>query len=92
MAAALALPQPSAEAISSDAWQQLGGLPCRLQAEVPLRGFAVDDLLHLEIGAIVDTGVPVDADVSVCVNGAIVGRAKLELAGRRLAVRLAELL
>jgi flagellar motor switch/type III secretory pathway protein FliN len=92
MAAALAVPQPPAELLSAAARQQVGWLPCRLQAEISLRGFTVGDLLRLEVGAIVDSGVAVESDIAVRVNGASVGSAKLELAGSHLAVRLAELI
>jgi flagellar motor switch/type III secretory pathway protein FliN len=91
MAAALAVPQPPAELLSAAA-RQVGWLPCRLQAEISLRGFTVGDLLRLEVGAIVDSGVAVESDIAVRVNGASVGSAKLELAGSHLAVRLTELI
>jgi flagellar motor switch/type III secretory pathway protein FliN len=47
--------------------------------------------LSLEVGSLVDAGVPADADVSVDVNGARVGCGKLAAAGDHRGVRLTEL-
>lgn len=93
MATALAL-SPTAgrpAEISSDAWQQARWLPCRLRAEIAVRGFTVGDLLRMEVGSILNSGVAAEADVAIGVNGARVGYAKLDPVGSRLAVRLTEL-
>jgi flagellar motor switch/type III secretory pathway protein FliN len=92
MATALAVPPPKTAQIPDSAWQQAGWLPCRLQAEIAVRGFTVGDLLSIEVGALLEAGVAVDADVSLRVNGARIGCAQLDLLGERLAVRVTELL
>ena len=91
MATALAIPQARPSEINDGAWQEAGWLPCRLAAEIAVLGFTVGDLLSLEAGSVVDTGVTVEADVSVQVNGVRVGCGKLDATGDRRAVRLTEL-
>ena len=91
MATALAVPQARAPEITEGAWQEAGWLPCRLAAETPVQGFTVGDLLNLEIGALVDSGIATDSDVSVHVNGVRVGSGKLDIAGERRGIRLTEL-
>ncbi len=77
--------------ISADAWQQARWLPCQLRAEIPVHGFTVGDLLRLEVGSILNSRLPIEADVSIRVNGAHLGCAKLDPIGSRLAVCLTEL-
>ena len=89
--AAVATVQVPANGVSANAWEQAGWLPCQLRAEVSLAAFTVGDLLRLEAGSIVDSGVGVEADLLVSVNGARVGCGKLDPVGERLAVRLTEL-
>jgi flagellar motor switch/type III secretory pathway protein FliN len=92
MAAALAVPPvPPAPVAADRAWQEAAELPCRLAAEITVRGFTVGDLLSLEAGSLVDTGIAAEADVTVRVNGARVGCGKLASAGNRRGVRLTEL-
>lgn len=85
-----ASPAPSVD-IPEGVWEEAAWLPCRLGVEVAVQGFTVGDLLSLEIGALVDTGIATDADVAVSVNGAPVGSGKLDRAGERRGVRLTEL-
>jgi flagellar motor switch/type III secretory pathway protein FliN len=91
MATALAIPQPKPGDISEAAWQQAAFLPCRLHAEIAVRGFTLGDLLSIEPGSLVNSGVSVEADVSLAVNQAPIGCAKLDLVGEQLAVRVTEL-
>ncbi len=49
------------------------------------------DLMRVEVGSIVDSGIPLETDVDVTVNGACVGYGKLDLVGEKLAIRLTEL-
>jgi flagellar motor switch/type III secretory pathway protein FliN len=92
MATALAVPQPKPTDLSDNAWQEVGWLPCRLNAEISVRGFTVGDLLSIEIGSIVDTGIASGSDVSVYVNSAHVAFGKLDVAASHVGVRLTELL
>jgi flagellar motor switch/type III secretory pathway protein FliN len=62
-----------------------------LKAEIAVRGFTLGDLLSIEAGSLVDSGVSIDADVAIAVNQALIGCAKLDLIGERLAVRVTEL-
>ncbi len=91
MATALAVPQSRPGEITEKAWQEAGWLPCRLAAEIAVRGFTVGDLLSLSIGSVVDSGIATESDVSVQVHGVRVGCGKLDVAGNRLGVRLTEL-
>jgi flagellar motor switch/type III secretory pathway protein FliN len=91
MATALAVPQNPPVAAAESAWQEAGWLPCRLTAELAVRGFTVGDLLSLQVGSLVDTATATDADLAVRVNGVAVGCAKLTVARGRLGVRLTEL-
>lgn len=90
MAAASAVSGPVE--LSESAWREAGWLPCRVAAELAVRAFTLGDLLSLEPGSLVDTGVSTEADVAVRVNGVRVGGGKLAAAGERRGVRLTELL
>jgi len=91
MATALAVPPAPPAPLADRMWQEAAELPCRLAAEITVRGFTVGDLLSLEAGSLVDTGIATEADVTVRVNGARVGCGKLANAGDRRGVRLTEL-
>lgn len=91
MAAALAVPQLPPAEMSEDVWHEARWLPCRLRAEIRVDGFTMGDLMRIEVGSVVDSGMAVETDVDVSVNGAYVGCGKLDLAGEKLAVRLTEL-
>ena len=91
MAATLALPQASVTEVAEDIWREASWLPCRLRAEISVRGFTMSDLMHIEVGSVVDSGLAIEADLTVSVNGAWVGYGKLDLSDEKLAVRLTEL-
>jgi flagellar motor switch/type III secretory pathway protein FliN len=91
MAAAPALPEAPPEQIPANAWQEAAWLSCCLRAEIAVNGFTVSDLLTIEVGSIVDTGISTEANVTLNVNGAPVGCGKLDLIADRLAVRVTEL-
>lgn len=91
MAAALAVPQLPPTEVSGDDWREARWLPCRLRAEIQVETFTMADLMRLEVGSVVDSGVALETDVAVAVNGARVGYGKLDLAGEKLAVRITEL-
>ena len=92
MAAAPALPEAPHEPLSPNAWQEAAWLPCCLRAEIAVKGFTVGDLLTIEVGSIVDTGISTEANVNLSVNNALVGCGKLDLIADHLAVRVTELL
>jgi flagellar motor switch/type III secretory pathway protein FliN len=91
MATALAVPQLPPAEISDDAWREARWLPCQLRAEAHVEAFTMGDLMRVEVGSIVDSGIPLETDVAVTVNGACVGYGKLDLVGEKLAIRLTEL-
>jgi flagellar motor switch/type III secretory pathway protein FliN len=91
MASAIAVSQSKPPEFSANSWQEVGWLPCEVTAEITARRFTFGDLLSVEIGSVVDTGVATESDVSVLVNGARVGGGKLEVESSRLGVRLTEL-
>jgi flagellar motor switch/type III secretory pathway protein FliN len=91
MAAAPALPEAPPEEISPNAWQEAAWLPCWVRAEIAVKGFTVSDLLTIEVGSIVDSGISTEENVTLNVNGASVGCGKLDLVANHLAVRVTEL-
>lgn len=91
MAAAIAVPRLLPADISGDAWREARWLPCRLRAEIELDAFTMADLMRMEVGSVVDSGIPLETDITVTVNGASVGYGKLDLAGEKLAARITEL-
>lgn len=74
-----------------DTWREARYLPCRLAAHIQVQGFTMGDLMRIEAGSLVDSGIPIEADLDVSVNGSQVGCGKIDLAGEKLAVRLTEL-
>ena len=74
-----------------DQWVRVGPLPCLLTVEIPLPGFTVGDLVHLERGLIVATRWTVGQDVPLRVNGELIAWSEFEVLQRFLAVRLTEL-
>jgi len=91
MAAAHAVPQLPPSEISSDDWREARWLPCRLRAEIQVEAFTMADLLRMDVGSVVDSGIPLVTDVTVAVNGACVGYGKLDIAGEKLAVQITEM-
>lgn len=91
MATAIAVPQLPSTEISGGAWTEARWLPCQLRAETRVEAFTMGDLMRVEVGSIVDSGVPLETDVDVTVNGACVGYGKLDLVDEKLAIRLTEL-
>ncbi|HKN62512.1 MAG TPA: FliM/FliN family flagellar motor C-terminal domain-containing protein [Candidatus Acidoferrales bacterium] len=86
-----ALPTTEKPGISETAWREANWLPCELSAEIPVPAFTIGDLLSLELNSIVQTRTASSADLLVRANGASLGRAELDAAGDRVAVRLTEL-
>lgn len=91
MATALTIPQLSPAEMPGDAWSEARWLPCQLRAETRVEAFTMEDLMRVEVGSIVDSGILLETDVDVTVNGACVGYGKLDLVGEKLAIRLTEL-
>jgi flagellar motor switch/type III secretory pathway protein FliN len=91
MATASMLPASTQNEFDEGTWQEARYLPCRLNAHIPVRGFTMGDLMRIEVGSIVDSGMAVETDLDVSVNGAQVGCGKLDLTEEKLAVRLTEL-
>jgi flagellar motor switch protein FliN/FliY len=87
--AAAAQPKPKAPA--ADPWARVEPLPCLLTVEIPVPGFTVSDLVHLENGRIITTRWTVGQDVPLRVNGALIAWSEFEVVQDRLAVRLTEL-
>ncbi|MBZ5655250.1 MAG: FliM/FliN family flagellar motor C-terminal domain-containing protein [Acidobacteriia bacterium] len=83
--------QPKPEAPPADPWVRVEPLPCLLTVEIPVPGFIVSDLVHLENGRIIATRWTVGQDVPLRVNGALIAWSEFEVVQDRLAVRLTEL-
>jgi hypothetical protein len=91
MATALAIPQVHSKEITDSVWQEAAWLPCLLSVGIAVCGFTVGDLLSLEVGSVVDAGIPSESEASVEVSGVRVGCGKLAATGEHRAVRLSEL-
>jgi flagellar motor switch/type III secretory pathway protein FliN len=83
--------QPNPEAAAADAWARVELLPCLLSVEIPVPGFTVSDLVHLECGRVIATRWTVGQDVPLRVNGELIAWSEFEVVQDHLAVRLTEL-
>ena len=63
-------------------------LPCTLVLEVPAIKFTVGSLMLLRPGTIVETSAQHNEDLSLKVNGQVVGLVEFDVVGDNLAVRL----
>ena len=68
------------EAVESDSWSEVMGIPCRLTAEFPITGLKVGDGHQND-----STPIP------IWVNGVMLGWAEFDVVGKRLAIRVTEL-
>jgi flagellar motor switch/type III secretory pathway protein FliN len=85
------LPAAKQTEVDEGTWREARQLPCQLTAHIPVQGFTMGDLMRIEVGSIVDSGIAIEADIDVSVNGSQVGCGKLDLTEEKLAVRLTEL-
>jgi len=91
MAAAAPAIRESEPNLNPEAWAQAQTLSCQLTLDMPLPGFRVADLLHLQPRSVVNSRWRVGADVPLRVNGKLIGCGEFEVVGDHLAVRLTEL-
>lgn len=84
---AVVLPPPGA-ARSIDPLQRAYDLPCTLVLEVPVVDFTVGSLMRLRAGALIRTAAQHNEDLTLRVNGQIVGLVEFDVVGDNLAVRL----
>jgi flagellar motor switch/type III secretory pathway protein FliN len=75
----------------AERWLRLEVLPCLLTIEIPVPGFTVADLVHLERGRIIATRWAVGQDVPLRINDELIAWSEFEIVQNRLAVRLTEL-
>jgi flagellar motor switch/type III secretory pathway protein FliN len=71
--------------------EEFGWLPCQLTVEIPVANFTVGDLLLLTKESIVETSCPSTCDVPLRANGLLIARSDFEVIGRKLALRITEL-
>ncbi len=83
--------QPKPEVPAADPWAWVEVLPCLLSIEIPVPGFTVSDLVHLECGRVVATRWTVGQDVPLRINEQLIAWSEFEVVQDRLAVRLTEL-
>jgi flagellar motor switch/type III secretory pathway protein FliN len=91
MSTLAAAPLTLAASIPEEMWAEAAFLPCVLSIDLQVRNFTIRDLLRMESGTILESGVANGADVPVLVNAHLVGWAEFEIVGRSLAVRMTEL-
>ena len=84
-------PEGQAAAMEEGRWQPFLKLPCQLTIDLSLSGFTVADFLKLRKGSVISTRWRVSREVSIRVNGALIGWGEFEGSGDRLAIRLTEL-
>lgn len=63
-------------------------LPCTLVLEVPVIQFTVGSLMLLKAGTIVKTSAQHNEDLTLKVNGQIIGLVEFDVVGDNLAVRI----
>jgi flagellar motor switch/type III secretory pathway protein FliN len=85
-------PEPIANRLSDDPWQQVMGLPCHLSVEVPVAVFTVADLLGLCPGSLVRSVQKEGSAAFVQVNGQVLGSGEFDVVEDTLAIRLTDLL
>ena len=73
---------------STDPLERAQSLPFRLILEEPVINFTVRSLMELQSGAIIETAAQHNEDLSLRVNGQIVGTVKFDVTRDKLAVRL----
>jgi len=91
MATAVPFAVPERPAESGLDWVDLQEVPCFVAAEVPVREFAIRDLLLLDVGTVVNSKEKVQGRIGLKANGSPIARAEFAVADDRLAVRLTEL-
>lgn len=72
------------------AMRELGHLPCRVTAEVSVRGVALRQVLALEPGVVIDSRVPAGRDLEIKVNGVRVGWGQGKNEDGRVVVRVTD--
>jgi flagellar motor switch/type III secretory pathway protein FliN len=91
MATAVQLPVPDRTEAAGIGWQDVQDVSCLLAAEIPVRGFAVRDLLLLQAGTVVNSKEKARGRVGLHVNGSFIAWAELEVINGRLGIRLTDL-
>ena len=89
--APLALIAPQHTEAAGLSWNEIQEVPCRLAAEIPVRGFAVRDLLLLQVGSLVNSKQLTRERVGLHANGSFIAWAEFEVTNGRLEVRLTDL-
>ena len=89
--ATLALSAPEQAEAEGVGWQEIQDVPCRLAAEIPVRGFAVRDLLLLQAGSMVNSKQLTRGRIGLHANGSFIAWAEFEVKNDRLEVRLTDL-
>lgn len=88
--AAARQPEP-ASGENASSWAQVMRLPCDLTVDLHLPEFRIEELLSLDVQAVIDSHWPVANDVPLRVNGELIAWSEFEVVGNRLAVRVTEL-
>jgi flagellar motor switch/type III secretory pathway protein FliN len=79
---------PAAHEPGPDPLARAYELPCMLVLEMPAVKFSVGTLRALRPGSIVSTASQQNEDLTLTVNGQLVGMVEVDVVGDRLAVRL----
>jgi flagellar motor switch/type III secretory pathway protein FliN len=79
---------PEHEEPGADPLARAYDLPCTLVLEMEAVSFSVGSLLALRTGSIVTTASQQNEDLTLTVNGQLVGMVEVDVVGNRLAVRL----
>lgn len=74
--------------LSADPLARAYDLPCTLVLEVPAVAFTVGSLMRLHGGELVRTAAQHNEDLTLRVNGQVVGLVEFDVIGDNLAVRL----
>ena len=79
---------PGSKPDAPDPLARAYSLPCTLMLEVPVIDFSVGSLMQLCPGTIVRTAAQQNEDLTLRVNGQLVGLVEFDVIGETLAVRI----
>lgn len=91
MSTAALIPKEIVVAFPEEIWAEANWLACLVSVDLPVKSFAVRELLRLEPGIVLETKNANSADVPVVVNSQRIGWAEFEVVGQRLGIRITEL-
>jgi flagellar motor switch/type III secretory pathway protein FliN len=85
------LPTPESEApvqTEIDPWDFVQEVPCALRVEIPVEKLTVGQVLKLQVGSIINSGLEEGSVVSIWVSNQRIGWGRFEVVGERLGIQI----